>query len=120
MTPWEKAHQWYDQYFPGQNFGLALAANIARPDGFVVSFNDVFVMGQEVHWDAEARSITPGEPNAWYVQLAAAGDGTNAHERFLSSAAKPHEYVLWQRRNDGHIRARRCADILKRTQRQKE
>lgn len=120
MTPWEKAHQWYDQYFPGQNFGLALAANIARPDGFVVSFNDVFVMGQEVHWDAEARSITPGEPNAWYVQLAAAGDGTNAHERFLSSAAKPHEYVLWQRRNDGHIRARRCVDILKRTQRQKE
>ena len=117
MTPWEKAHQWHDEYFPGENFGLTLAANIARPDGFVVSFNDVFVMGQEVHWDAATRSITPGEPNAWHVQLAAAGDGANAHERFLSAAAKPHEYVLWQRRNDGHIRARRCADILKRTQR---
>ena len=117
MTPWQRAHQWYDQYYPGQNFGLALAANIERPDGFVVSLSDVFVMGQEVHWDAASRSITPGEPNAWYVELAAAGSGANAHERFLSAAAKPHEYVLWQRRNDGHVRARRCADILKRTQR---
>jgi hypothetical protein len=117
MTPWQKAHQWYDEHFPGQNFGLALAANIARPNGFVVSFDDVFIMGQEVHWDAAAGGIAEGEPNAWFVELAAVADGANAHQRFLSTASKPHKYVLWQRRNDGHIRARRCADILTRTQR---
>jgi len=121
MTPWQKAHQWWDQYCPGQDFGLALADNIAHPNGFVVSFDDVFIMGQEVRWDAAAGCIADeGEPNAWYVELAAAGDKANAHERFLSAATKPHEYVLWQRRNDGHIRARRCADILKRTQRRKD
>jgi hypothetical protein len=115
MTPWQKAKQWHDRYFPEIHFGASVAENIARPDGFVVSFDDVFIMGQEVHWDAKSRSITAGQPNAWFVQLAAAGDGANAHERFLSAATKPHEYVLWQRRNDGRIRARRCSDILKRT-----
>jgi len=118
MTPWQKAHQWYERYFPHDNFGLALAANIERPNGFVVSFDDVFIMGQEVHWDAAAKRITSGRPNAWFVELAAAGDGVNAHERFLSAATKPHEYALWQRRNDGRLRARRCADILRKTRKE--
>jgi hypothetical protein len=117
MTPWQKAQQWHDRYFPESNFGLAVAENIARPDGFVVSFDDVFIMGQEVYWDDAAHSIEAGPPNAWFVQLAAVADGANAHERFLSAATKPHQYVLWQRRNDGRIRARRCLDILSKTQR---
>lgn len=117
MTAWEKAAKWYESTFSDRNFGEAIAANIVRRDGHVYACGDVFAMGQEVHWDNKQKRITNGEPNAWFVELAAFGESRgNPIYRLMSAAPYPLEWCLWQRRNDGRIRARRWQDLITKLQ----
>lgn len=111
MTPWQLAAQWHERYFPNENFGQAIADNIAREDGLVVSHRGLFLLAQEVCWDEERREIVGGEPNAWHVQLAAVPPGTDAVAACLAAAPHPQRWCLWQRRADGRIRAHLWNDL---------
>ena len=111
MLPILKAQQWYERYVPHGDFGADLADFLVQPGNVVVSRPDVFLVAEQVRWGGD--SIVGGEANAWYVRLGAAADGTAPHRAFTKAAPWPHEYVLWQRRNDGNFRCRRFEDLAK-------
>lgn len=106
MTPLLRAQQWYEHYIPNGNFGAELADFMVVPGNVVIVRPDVFLMAEQVRWDNEAKRIIEGEPNAWYVRLAAVGHGI-AWSQLFSAVAWSHDWVLWQRRNDGRLRAHR-------------
>lgn len=117
MTAWEKAAKWHEQYIPDTNFAVAVAENFRRPNGFVYSVGPTFIMGQEVYWDEEHKvAIEDKEPNAWFVELAAMLGGGEPFLRFMQVAPYPHRWVLWQRRNDGRLRARLWHDLITKLQ----
>lgn len=112
MTPLLRAQQWYEHYIPNGNFGAELADFMVVPSNVAIVRPDVFLMAEQVRWDNEAKQIIEGEPNAWYVRLAAVGDGV-AWWQLFETVPWRHEFVLWQRRNDGNLRARRHESLKK-------
>lgn len=111
MKPWEQAANWYARYEPNTDFGAAMVEAIKG--GLLYSHDDLFVMGRETRWDGE--QIIEGEPNAWYITMAAARGG-NAILRVMDLAPYPHEWCLWRRRNDGRIRAHKWQDLIMKLQ----
>ena len=111
MTPILRAQQWYEQYIPNDSFGADLADFMVGPGNVVIVRPDVFLMAHQLRWDNEAKQVVEGEPNAWYVRMGAVASGMAPHEAFTKATPWHHEWVLWQRRDDGKIRARRWNDL---------
>jgi hypothetical protein len=116
MKPWELAAKWYERFLPQENFANAVAENFRRDNGHVYSCGDIFAMGQEVRWDNEQKQIVAGDPNAWFAELVAVTGIGNPLHRIMSIAPHPHEWCLWQRRNDGRIRAHKWHDLMTKLQ----
>lgn len=114
MSPLLRAQQWYEHYVPNGNFGAELADFLVVNGNLLVVRPDIFLMAEQVRWNNEQRRIVEGEPNAWYVRLAATNRGISP---VMDAAPWPHEWVLWQRRNDGHFRARRWETLEAKTER---
>ena len=82
--------------------------------GLVHSTPEVFLLAQEVSWDAEKSEIRNQKsemPNAWFVELAASGTQVSGLRsqvspirEFMRVAPRSHEFVLWYRaaRNRPH------------------
>ena len=71
--------------------------------GLVHSTPEVFLLAQEVSWNAEKSEIRNQKsemPNAWFVELAAA-TCRNPMRELLRVAPRSHEYVLWCRQSKG-------------------
>ena len=112
-APILRAQQWYEQYIPDGSFGADLADFMVGPGNVVIVRPDVFLMARQLRWDNEAKCIVEGEPNAWHVRLGAVASGFAPHEAFTKATPWHHEWVLWQRRNDGIFRARRWKELAK-------
>lgn len=102
MTPWELAAEWQQKNCPQERLIEAVARCIAG--GFVHSSDELFAIGYEGHWDNEQKKITTGQANAWVCQLAA---GENVIAKSMRVLPHRHEWLVWQRNNDGRYRAYR-------------
>jgi hypothetical protein len=108
MLAWEIARQWQSENCMTP-FEEILGWHLSC--GLVHSTKDCFLLAQEVIWEPEQKAIVEGrgsrvesqQPNAWFVQLAAA-TCHNPMREFLRVATRPHRFVLWYRaaRNRPH------------------
>lgn len=80
--------------------------------GLIHSTPSVFLLAQEVTWDPEKSEIRNQKsemPNAWFVELAAAGTFSrrgaeaqrNPVREFMRVAPKAHEWTIWYRQAQG-------------------
>jgi hypothetical protein len=97
MTPWQKAKQWQDTT-TRRTSGTLLGEHLSS--GYVWNSPKVFMLASEARWNAEEQTFESGEPNCWFVRLAASAGHANAVGEFLRVAPKPHQYVGWCRRNN--------------------
>jgi hypothetical protein len=112
LKPIDLAAQWYAKHFPDKDFGAAVAENFRRDNGHVYACGELFAMGQDVCWDEEQKQIVDGEPNAWFVELAASTGNRHPLLAFMDAAPYPLRWCLWVRRNDGRVRAKRWDDLI--------
>lgn len=90
MKPWQKAKRWQLEKSEVRFEELLV---LFCEDGYVWSSPTEFMLFEPVR--LEDGKIMEGEPNAWYVQLAA---GTNRpFLRLMNLAPHPLEYVCWHR-----------------------
>lgn len=108
MIPWKLAAEWQQKHCPNERLIEAVAKCVAG--GFVHISNDLFVIGWEGHWDDEQKKITTGQRNAWVCQLAA---GTNVIAKSMRVLPWKHEWLVWQRNDDGRWRAHRWDKLAK-------
>jgi hypothetical protein len=116
LKPIDLAAQWYVKHVPDGNFADAVAENFRRDNGHVYACADLFAMGQDVCWDEEQKQIVGGEPNAWFIELAASTGGRHPMLAFMDIAPYPLQWCLWIRRNDGRIRAHKWHDLISKLQ----
>lgn len=83
-------------------------------DGVLWSHSELFVMAKEVFWDGER--VLAGQPNAWFVHMAATSGGRHPILQVMDLAPYPLEWCLWQRRNDGRMRAHKWHDLITKLQ----
>jgi hypothetical protein len=110
MLAWEIARQWQSENCMTP-FEEILGAHLSC--GLVHSTPEVFLLAQEVSWDAEKSEIRNQKsemPNAWFVELAAGTQVSGLRSQvspireFMRVAPRSHEFVLWYRaaRNRPH------------------
>jgi hypothetical protein len=75
MTPWQLAQQWQDTH-DTQDFWELLGEHLSS--GYVWNSPKVFMLASEARWNAEEETFESGEPNCWFVRLAASAGHTNA------------------------------------------
>jgi hypothetical protein len=103
MTPWQKAKQWWDDHLTDETFEEVLGWHLSQ--GLVYSTPEVFLLARQVYWDAEERQMhADREPNAWFVELAAATGCANPVREFMRVAPRPHQWALWCRHNNFTIK----------------
>jgi hypothetical protein len=109
MLAWEIARQWQEANCMTP-FEEILGWHLSG--GLIYSTREVFLLAQEVTWDAEKSEIRNQKsemPNAWFVELAAAGTFSrrgaeaqrNPVREFMRVAPRSHTYVLWCRQAKG-------------------
>lgn len=91
MFPWQTAKKWHMESGSVISFEELLGSYMGG--GYVWSSPTEFVLGRQVR--LEDGKIVTGEPNAWFVHLAA---GEEPFQRFLEIAPNKQEYVCWHRR----------------------
>jgi hypothetical protein len=101
MRPWELAAQWQQKHSP-VSFEQVLGWHLSR--GYVWSTPDVFMVAREECYDAATGEFCVGEPNCWFVELAAGRAGLPVRE-FMRVAPYPHRWVAWCRRNEPRVKA---------------
>jgi hypothetical protein len=74
MTPWQLAQQWQDTH-DTQDFWELLGEHLSS--GYVWNSPKVFMLASEARWNAEEETFESGEPNCWFVRLAASAGHTN-------------------------------------------
>ena len=89
--PWQLAKKWHLEI--GSTVSFEQLLGMYMNSGYVWSSPTEFVLGRQVR--LEDGAITHGEPNAWFVHLAA---GEEPFKRFLELAPNKQEYVCWNRR----------------------
>jgi hypothetical protein len=94
MTPWQKAKQWQDTH-DTQDFWELLGEHLSA--GYVWNSPKVFLLASEARWNAEEQTFESGEPNCWFVRLAAS-NGVNLIGEVERVLPRPHEFVAWFRR----------------------
>ena len=105
MLAWEIARNWQAENCMTP-FEEILGAHLSG--GLVYSTKDCFLLAQEVTWDPVQKAIVESresrvegqQPNAWFVELAAA-TCHNPVKEFLRIAPRSHEFVLWCRQSKG-------------------
>ena len=102
MTPWQKAKAWHDSNVTTETFEETLGWHLTH--GLVYSTPEVFLLARECRWDGEEMH-DDGEPNAWFVELAAATGHANPVREFMRVASRPQQWALWCRHNQFEIRA---------------
>jgi len=76
MTPWQRAKAWHDANVTDETFEETLGWHLTH--GLVYSTPEVFLLARQVYWDAALEDFTDdGEPNAWFVELAASAGCAN-------------------------------------------
>jgi hypothetical protein len=116
MKPWQIAKEWQEENSVEpfeERLGVALS------EGYVWVTPEVFMLAEEVRWDPERGMIEPGEPNAWYVELAAAvakpgRSRTWALRELVRVAPHEHEWVLWRRDGGFQVHAWRWNKLKRR------
>jgi hypothetical protein len=73
------------------------------------------MLASEARWNAEEQAFESGEPNCWFVRLAAAAGHTNAVREFLRVAPRPQQYVAWCRRGSFEPRVYDWNKLIKKT-----
>jgi hypothetical protein len=102
MTPWQKAKHWWDDHSTDETFEETLGWHLTH--GLVYSTAEVFLLARECRWDGEEMH-DDGEPNAWFVELAAAAGCASPVREFMRVASRPQQWALWCRHNQFEIRA---------------
>jgi hypothetical protein len=102
MLPWQRAKHWWDDHSTDETFEETLGWHLAH--GLVYSTPEVFLLARECRWDGEEMH-DDGEPNAWFVELAAASGRANPVREFMRVASRPQQWALWCRHNQFEIRA---------------
>jgi hypothetical protein len=95
MTPWQKAKHWWDNHST-QDFWEAVGEHLSS--GYVWNSPECFMLAKACRWNAEEQNFELGEPNCWFVTLAAGAAGTNPVRECLRVAPHPQQYVAWCRR----------------------
>ena len=120
MHPWQKAKQWWDENTTGESWEERVGWHLSN--GLVFSTNEAFLVAREVRWDGE-RMHDDGDPNAWFVELAAWNglmdkgtkglrDGSAVRE-FMRVAPRPRQWALWCRHNSFEIKAHDWAKLAR-------
>jgi hypothetical protein len=112
MTPWQKAKQWWDNHST-QDFWEAVGEHLSA--GLVYATPEVFLLAREVRWNAEEERFESGEPNCWFVTLAAGAAGTNPVRECLRVAPHPQTYAAWCRRGSFEPRVYDWEKLIKKT-----
>jgi len=112
MTPWQLAKQWHDEHVTDESFEETLGWYLTN--GLVYSTPAVFLLARQVCWDAETEEMhDDGEPNAWFVELAASSGHANPVREFMRVANRPQQWALWCRHNSFEIKAHDWAKLAK-------
>jgi hypothetical protein len=111
MIAWEKAKQWQEENDATASFEELLGWHLSA--GYVWNSPKVFLLASEVCWNAEDQSFESGEPNCWFVRLAASAGHANAVRELLRVAPRPHQWVGWYRRQQFEPRVYRWDKLMK-------
>lgn len=116
MTPWQKAEQWHNEHDATRSFAELVGEYLGY--GYVWSTPEVFLLAREARWNSTEECFENGEPNTWFVYLAASAGHTNAVGEFLRIAPHAHRYAAWCRRNDSfNVKVYDFAKLLRKTRR---
>lgn len=102
MTPWQQAKAWWDNNTTDETFEQTLGWHLTN--GLIYSTPQVFLLARECRWDG-TEVHDDGEPNAWFVELAAAVGHANPVREFMRVASRPQQWALWCRHNSFEVRA---------------
>jgi hypothetical protein len=122
MTPWQSAKTWWDNHST-QDFWEAVGEHLSA--GLVHATPEVFLLAREVRWNAEEQNFEPGEPNCWFVTLAAASGPRDQETKrrrdfgcvreFMRVATRPQQYAAWCRRGSFEPRVYSWDKLMKKT-----
>jgi hypothetical protein len=115
MIAWEKAKQWQEENDATATFEELLGWHLSN--GLVHATPEVFLLASEARWNAEDQAFESGEPNCWFVRLAASAGHANACGEFMRVFPRPHAYVAWFRRGGFEPRVYEWDKLLKATTR---
>ena len=96
MTPWQKAKAWQDEHDATTDFWTLLGEHLSS--GLVWNSAKTFMLASETRWNAEEQTFEDGDPNCWFVRLAAAVGHANPVREFMRVATRPQQYAAWCRR----------------------
>ena len=113
MTPWQKAQQWQDNHDATTDFWTLLGEHLSA--GYVWSSPKVFLLASETRWNAEEQTFEQGDPNCWFVRLAASAGHASPVREFLRVAPKPHQYAGWCRHGSREPRVYLWEKLIKKT-----
>lgn len=107
--PWQRAQAWWRKHNPRTPFAV-LIANYLRGGHYLWNSPTEFILAASARWDGR-RLRTGGEPNAWFIHLAASSVGIGLDiAAFLRLAPRPLPWVCWERR--GVLRAFRWDSLV--------
>jgi hypothetical protein len=112
MLPWQKAKHWWDNHST-QDFWDAVGEHLSA--GYVWNSPECFMLTKSARWNAEEQQFELGEPNCWFVTLAAGAAGTNPVRECLRVAPHPQTYVAWCRRGSFEPRVYLWETLIKKT-----
>lgn len=112
MTPWQRAKQWWDNHST-QDFWEAVGEHLSS--GYVWNSPTTFMLAKPCRWNAEEKQFELGEPNTWFVSLAAGALGTNPVRECLRVAPHAMPYVAWCRRGSFTPRVYLWEKLIKKT-----
>jgi hypothetical protein len=96
MLAWQKAKQWQEDNDATATFEELLGWHLSH--GLVHATPQVFLLASEVRWNTEEERFEDGEPNCWFVRLAASAGHANPVREFMRVASRPQQYAAWCRR----------------------
>ena len=111
MLAWQLAEQWQRENDATADFSELLGQHLST--GLVHSTPQLFMLAGEVRWNAEEKQFEDGEPNCWFIRLAAAVGSANPVWDYMRALPYPHEYAGWFRRNQFEPRVYQWAKIEK-------
>jgi hypothetical protein len=113
MLPWELAKQWQDEHDATTDFWELLGEHLSA--GYVWNSPECFMLAKACRWNAEEQQFESGEPNCWFVTLAAGAAGTSCVRECLRVAPYPQTFVAWCRRGSFEPRVYDWDKLIKKT-----
>jgi hypothetical protein len=112
MTPWQRAKHWWDNHST-QDFWEAVGEHLSS--GYVWNSPECFMLAKACRWNSEEQDFESGEPNTWFVTLAAGTAGTSCVRECLRVAPHPQTYVAWCRRGSFEPRVYSMKQLIQKT-----